>query len=698
MKRVPQLIGKAAAHARTHGLRATLAVTVERLAEKWPTRRGRASPSASLPAGSVPPAPRIAFLTYRLKRGYGVDVVVAEQLEYFLARGYQVLCVVLERDDSYLARFAPHLRSGRLRVVTVRSVEEAAREVEDGRASIAIACTPPLFSVLPILGKGIVRVFYDYGEPPAHLFPDREAREAVEAERRRCASAADLVIAISDYVRATSNLPGAMVIDLGNDHQLRGRSNLAELAGTFAHRAALRHRFIVLNVTRYEEAERRYKGVDLYVEVERAFLARHPQLAGRVTFALAGRSSESDRRWAADQGLHALSNLDDDELVAAYLDASFYLTTSQWEGYNLGLAQALALGIDAAASDRGAHRQFGIPVSNDPAVLADVIARAVEGTPQQEVPHTWRARLPAARLYPWRDSCRALEERLVSVSNGSTSAVPVSEQLGFQLRRRSLPRPGSAAKPEISFLVLNRDRPDLLLPCLAAIERECQVPFEVLIGDTGSTDATVQAFYANTRHSVRHLGFYQFSAGNNVLAAQALGRVLCLINNDVELIRADFAEAASVVHDSAVGTVGAMLIYPDFRIQHAGMRICPHPPYQGIPEHFDRFQPIDGHPGLSRPRDVVSVTGAFLMILGERYRELGGLDEAFQEEAQDVDLGLKLFAQGLRNVVHPALLAFHRENSTRTVLENPADRDLLTSRYGELISERIYPWQAERGL
>ena len=198
--------------------------------------------------------------------------------------------------------------------------------------------------------------------------------------------------------------------------------------------------------------------------------------------------------------------------------------------------------------------------------------------------------------------------------------------------------------------------------------------------------------------SVVHLGLYNFSAGNNILAARARGSTLVILNNDVELIDTDFEQVLSFMErDPKVGTVGAYLVYPDYRIQHAGVRICSQEPYRGLPEHFDKFKPIAGYPGLSQPRDVVCVTGAFLVVNAALYAQMGGLDEAYRVEAQDADLGLLLLKNGFRNVMHPSLIAFHQENASRTVKEAPQDRELLLGRFGGFIEE-LYDWQAQHGL
>jgi GT2 family glycosyltransferase len=308
----------------------------------------------------------------------------------------------------------------------------------------------------------------------------------------------------------------------------------------------------------------------------------------------------------------------------------------------------------------------------------------------------WTQRFAQRRVWSFQESARALERGCLEQGLAPTSPLSFAQRAQWAPFRASLAARPSAA-PEISFLILNKDRPALLRRCVESIERESRVPFEILIGDTGSTDPEVLDFQGATPHRVVSLGHYQFSRGNNALAREARCDVLCLINNDVELISCDFAQACSSP-GTRRGHGGGYLCYRDHRLQHAGVRICPSAPYRGVPEHFDRFAPLDGYPGLAGDRDVVAVTGAFLLIRRQLYRTLGGLDEQYLEEAQDAALCLDLWERGLRNVVSPALVAYHLENASRTVKESPADRQRLAARFGALIERRIYPWQAEHGL
>lgn len=150
--------------------------------------------------------------------------------------------------------------------------------------------------------------------------------------------------------------------------------------------------------------------------------------------------------------------------------------------------------------------------------------------------------------------------------------------------RRVRPQPRVPAAPEAagrelppaSVIVPTRNRADLLETCLAGLAATAYPDLEVIVVDNDSDDPRTLCLLDGldpARHRVlRHAGPFNFSAINNRAAAGARGRVLCLLNNDIEVIRPDWlATMVGQALRPEVGAVGARLLYPDGRIQHAGV-------------------------------------------------------------------------------------------------------------------------------
>lgn len=255
----------------------------------------------------------------------------------------------------------------------------------------------------------------------------------------------------------------------------------------------------------------------------------------------------------------------------------------------------------------------------------------------------------------------------------------------------SAPTPAPELRPGLVVAVLNLDRPDLLLPLLdvlgegPAVFAGAGMDFHVTIGDTGSTDPAVLEAYQQTRPwlSVTEDLRYHFSACNNavVAGAPALDRIL-LLNNDVLLpdVSPLLAMAAQFDEHERLGVVGLRLDFPDGTVQHNGIEFFSDGAHVDLPFHPYGGQYVDHKPG--RSRDVFAVTGAALMTRADLWHRLGGLDERFTREGQDVDYCLAARRLGATVRVLDAGPVVHLESATRGNDDHDAaDRRLLLRRW-----------------
>ncbi|MBN2144015.1 MAG: glycosyltransferase family 4 protein [Candidatus Aureabacteria bacterium] len=363
------------------------------------------------------------FFALRFTLGYGVDLVVAEQIEYFLNKGYRVSLTVLVQDDFYHKRFEFFIKNGSFLIRIVSKPEEALEFIKADPPDMILIHTPPFYSLLPSIPDGIIKVFYDYGEPPAILFPNKEERQKWREDKIHLAPLADLRVSISKFIQKDSAISDTWVNFLGNDHLLKQFPRPESLAQNFRKSIHLPDSFLVLNVSRYYWGDRLYKGIDEYIKVKDALYELYPETKDKIRFILAGHSGEKDRAWAVDKGLIALSNLTDEELVSAYQDCDFYLSTSQWEGYNLGLGQALSFGMNAAASDKGAHGEFGIHVSNNP----DDLARCIHESFRRSLMLNPLKRINLQKIFTWDASNHRLQKKMLLIRAGQRKANQVNK-------------------------------------------------------------------------------------------------------------------------------------------------------------------------------------------------------------------------------------------------------------------------------
>ena len=236
--------------------------------------------------------------------------------------------------------------------------------------------------------------------------------------------------------------------------------------------------------------------------------------------------------------------------------------------------------------------------------------------------------------------------------------------------------------PLVSIIVPTKDKPELLEACVETLlSRTSYAPFELLIVDNGSVESRTLAYLDRIRNNsrVRVLPYphaYNYSAINNFAARSAGGSYLCLLNNDTEVIEADWlTEMTRYAVRPEIGAVGAKLLYSDGTIQHAGVVV-------GIGDaagHAHRNLPA-GDAGYfcqaHLPHYVSAVTGACLLVDKRKFLAVGGLDEETLPIAfNDVDLCLKLERGGWRNVYVPHAVLIHHESKSRGKDHEPGQID-----------------------
>jgi GT2 family glycosyltransferase len=262
---------------------------------------------------------------------------------------------------------------------------------------------------------------------------------------------------------------------------------------------------------------------------------------------------------------------------------------------------------------------------------------------------------------------------------------------------RAIPNP----PPLISLIVPTRDRADLLGRCIDGLIHRTNYPaIEILIVDNGSKFPQTFELFERLKSDSRvrilaNLDTFNFSAINNLAVAKAKGSIIGLINNDIDVINPDWlCEMVSLATVQNVGAVGAKLIYPNNRVQHAGIVLG----IGGVANHFNYGMPRSdvGYFGRNVLTSTVSaVTGACLVVRKSVFEEVGGLNEvALAASFNDVDFCLRLREKGYRNVWTPHAELYHHESATRKVGDAPEagrqfqeEIDYMLSRWGSDIKQ-----------
>jgi GT2 family glycosyltransferase len=311
----------------------------------------------------------------------------------------------------------------------------------------------------------------------------------------------------------------------------------------------------------------------------------------------------------------------------------------------------------------------------------DLVLRVAERVPVSRIRH-----IPAV-LYHWRQtgaasfseralarcadaSRRAVAEHLAR--SGIAADVVAHPLVPASVRViRRIPDPA----PLVSVIVPTRDRAELLADCVRGVLRGTDYPaLELIVIDNASRQPGTAALFGriaeDRRVRILHVADkrFNFSALCNAGATAAQGDILLLLNNDTEVMDPGWL-GAMVAHAirPEVGAVGAKLLYPNQRVQHAGLVLGCGPDLVAAHMFSGARRDAPGAAGaLWLEREVGAVTAACLAIRRETYLAVGGMNEKDLPIAyNDVDLCLRLRAAGFAIVWTPFAELIHHESATR---------------------------------
>ena len=177
---------------------------------------------------------------------------------------------------------------------------------------------------------------------------------------------------------------------------------------------------------------------------------------------------------------------------------------------------------------------------------------------------------------------------------------------------------------------------------------------------------------------------FNWSRFNNRAAAAAQGEYLLFLNDDIEIDDPEWLDMLlAQAQRPEVGVVGPLLLYPDRRIQHAGMFLAD----MAQARHAFRYAAEDdpGYFGLAlTERDVMAVTGACLLTRRDTFERLGGFDEAHDIVNNDLDYCLKAWEAGLRTIYTPHTRLIHHEAVSRAAVPDAFDVEAFDKKWREI--------------
>lgn len=218
--------------------------------------------------------------------------------------------------------------------------------------------------------------------------------------------------------------------------------------------------------------------------------------------------------------------------------------------------------------------------------------------------------------------------------------------------------------------------------------------YKIIVVDDGHVPDDLRALLAQHGHSTATFvkdGDFSFAAKSNFATSLVKSGVVLLLNDDLEVIAPDWIEAlVSHAVRPDVGVVGGKLLFPNNRIQHAGISTG----LNGSAGHVFMNSPADAleYGGYaSVDRNYGAVTGAVMAYRKEFFDRMGGFDEFFRVDYNDIDFCLRCVRAGYRVVYTPHALLYHFHNSSfKRKHDKSAERQEFLSRWQHLVDRDPY--------
>ncbi|HAC64801.1 MAG TPA: glycosyl transferase family 2 [Cyanothece sp. UBA12306] len=247
----------------------------------------------------------------------------------------------------------------------------------------------------------------------------------------------------------------------------------------------------------------------------------------------------------------------------------------------------------------------------------------------------------------------------------------------------------------VSIIIPTKNLGKILDCCLDSIFTKTDYPnYEVVLIDNNSTEnyalEIIQKWQNKEPKRLNVHGYdspFNYSKINNYAVQFAQGDYLLFLNNDIEIITEDWITAmVEQAQRPSIGAVGALLLYPDNTIQHAGVIIgltgladhCYKHFSKASNQHFNQIQTINNYS---------AVTAACLMCRTTVFQKVGGFEEQLSIAFNDVDLCLKFLESGYRNVYLPQVQLYHYESKTRG-FENTFEKQNILNKEIEYIKNK----------
>lgn len=239
------------------------------------------------------------------------------------------------------------------------------------------------------------------------------------------------------------------------------------------------------------------------------------------------------------------------------------------------------------------------------------------------------------------------------------------------------------SSPLVSVIVVNHNGKKFLSPCFDSL---CSINYpmsrlELIFVDNCSEDGSVK--FVKERYpqiKIINNGLNNYCRALNKGIKAARGKYIATLNNDTKVEKPWLMELIKVIEtDKTIAAVGSKILFMNGRINSVAH--CAFPDYYWADLGFKE----EDHGQYDKIAEVGSTCGASTLYRKKSLQAAGLFDEDFNMYLEDVEIGLRLKAMGLKTFYCPKSVVYHNFHGTAsdelTVSYIERNRLLLVARH-----------------
>ena len=605
----------------------------------------------------------IAFITDRMIKGHGVDLVVDRIADGLADSGYscRVYCNYFDETftnrKSYNIEKLHYFKPDNNPLIYEGRIRKLIPYLNSKDIDLFIIQSFPFYSLIPKLNKPALVV--DHGIPSLDEFTFKRKLRYKYMETTQNLyyfKKAGKIVAVSQYLLncLPKNLKNkAAFIYNGCDHYRKEIITKEEINDFRKSLGVNPEDTLLLFVGRLNLPNQPYKGLSELIDIYRDIYKKNKS----VKLLAVGYGSKNDEELLKNRGVLSISNAPEELMSLIYKSCDIYTTCSRWEGFDLPVAEAHNFRRPSICYDIGAHSEVsqngktGFVVKDKEEFSKKLEILINDPEKRKEMGQNAKK---FAQKFKWENSVKQYDElikKMLDLKDGDVKATSFAGKY----------KPRPSQKVSVIFVNYNSTYP-VLKECLDSIKNQTHRNTEIIIFDNNSTHNILDDIKKEFKDIKLIQSGHNLGLGEGInQALKHAGSDLVLISNFDVVYNNDAIEQMVSSINSLESTYLGVAPKIKFYYQRDFL--------ESVGIYLDNSLYL-GHCGLgqldlsqyNRTEDIFGVSFVSCMIKRDAFYEnkVGAIDPAFFLFYEDVDFCYRSNLHGYKFRSCPSAICYHR--------------------------------------